>query len=76
MAYAMNSAELFSSGTRNPDQTYVKKEDKPFIFLSAIPKHLIGNNLMEEGFILLMVWKDSSSHLDCDSRTMRLLAHN
>lgn len=55
MAYAMNSAELFSSGTRNPDQTYVKKEDKPFIFLSAITKHLIGNNLMEEGFILFMV---------------------
>lgn len=49
MAYTMNSAELFSSGTRSPNHTYVKKEDKPFVFLSAVTKHLIGNNLMEEG---------------------------
>lgn len=51
----MNSAELFSSGTRSPNHTYVKKEDKPFVFLSAVTKHLIGSNLMEEGFVLLMV---------------------
>lgn len=52
MAYAVNSTELHSSGTRSPNQTYVKKDSKSIIFLIAVAKLPVGSNLMEGGAYL------------------------